>query len=69
MCPLPHETSREVEVMVEETRTEGGRSLRCRFGMHRFQTTTNDGGEAYLVCERCGKEEFPSWSIARGVIM
>jgi ribosomal protein L37E len=36
--------------------------LRCRIGMHAYHPTTNDEGSKYLVCERCGKESFPSTS-------
>ena len=36
-----------------------GRSLRCTLGIHRYVDATNDKYHAYLVCRRCGKEEWP----------
>ncbi len=33
--------------------------LRCLLGMHSYHKATNDEGLRYLVCERCGKEDFP----------
>ncbi len=32
------------------------KSLRCRVGVHSWETRRNDDGEAYVVCRRCGKE-------------
>jgi hypothetical protein len=35
------------------------RDLRCVLRMHAYRTTTNDAGEKYDVCTRCGRETFP----------
>jgi hypothetical protein len=32
-----------------------GKSLRCRVGIHSWETSKNDDGDAYLVCRRCGE--------------
>ena len=37
-------------------------SWRFRVGLHRYNPTTNDEGMKYLVCARCGKEDFPGSS-------
>ena len=34
-------------------------SVRCLFGMHDYSVRATDEGEKYLVCTRCGKENFP----------
>jgi len=36
------------------------RTLRCRVGLHTYIKAINDEGARFLVCERCGKESFPS---------
>jgi hypothetical protein len=36
--------------------------IRCSIGMHDYHATTNDEGNKYLVCVRCGKESFPNTS-------
>ena len=33
------------------------RSLRCLLGFHSWSTMSNDAGERYSVCERCGKAD------------
>jgi hypothetical protein len=32
-------------------------SLRCKVGMHNWLKKTNDEGDRYLECSRCGKED------------
>ena len=40
-----------------------GRTWRCRLGWHRWDKRVTDGGQSYLVCRRCDKEDFPSISV------
>jgi hypothetical protein len=42
------------------------RSLRCMVAWHRWVPRRNDEGIGYLVCARCGKEDF-SVSVPPGV--
>jgi hypothetical protein len=34
---------------------------RCRLGWHRWVKQTNDDGQQYLVCARCGKYDDVPW--------
>jgi hypothetical protein len=42
-------------------------SWRCKVGIHAFAKATTDDGVSYLQCSRCGKEEFPTVGLGRGV--
>lgn len=43
-------------------------SWRCMFGWHRYHTVTNDSGERFLTCGRCGKEDYPPTSAGPRVV-
>ena len=32
------------------------KGIRCRLGIHSWETLRNDDGEAYVECRRCGAE-------------
>jgi ribosomal protein L37E len=42
--------------------------IRCLLGLHDNQKHTNDSGDAYLVCSRCGKESYPTGIAGGGVV-
>ncbi len=33
-----------------------GKSMLCRLGLHSWENKTNDEGERYIECRRCGKD-------------
>jgi len=41
-------------------------SLRCRVGLHDYHRAQNDEGLTFLLCSRCGKEDFPNGAIPPG---
>ncbi len=41
-----------------ETAASGRRPLRCLLRLHSYVVTVTDTGERYLVCRRCGREDF-----------
>jgi hypothetical protein len=44
------------ETEAAEGRGMASKGMRCRLGIHSWETLRNDDGEAYLECRRCGAE-------------
>jgi len=48
---------------MEHENTQATRSSwRCRMRLHDYHPATTDDGGKYLVCSRCGKEDYPGSS-------
>jgi hypothetical protein len=40
----------------EDKMNQRQKPLLCRLGRHHWHTEHNDEGQAYLLCDRCGKD-------------